>query len=95
MAGLQAPGAELRVRVADISQGGAKIRAGVALPEGSRLRVELPNLGWIGGTVAWCTGQHFGVRFDHDIDPAVVRQPVTGSYRAPPIETGALLRHVA
>ena len=45
-----------------------------AFPRGSRVVVQLRNLGWVAATVAWAVDHRFGLAFDRDIDPQVVRQ---------------------
>ena len=72
-----------RVRVRNISRGGVKA-VGPLLPfAGETLRIELPNLGWLRGKVAWARGEEFGIELFSQIDPLVVRKPVTGAYARP------------
>ena len=85
---------EQRVRVRDISAGGLKVNAPLSPAVGTQLRVELPQLGWIGGAVAWTNDTSFGVRFGHQVDPAAARQRVTGDFSTPRA-AAVLLRHVA
>ena len=88
-------GPEVRVRVCDISRGGAKVRAAPFNPVGAAVGIELPNIGWITATVMWTTEQQFGIRFAQEIEPDAVRQPVTGSYGKSPVLTLSALRYVA
>jgi hypothetical protein len=81
--------------VRDISEGGLKVVAPVIPSLGEAVRIELPNLGWLGGTVAWTKESSFGIRLNTAIDPAVVRQPVTGSYFLPGTIAQPQLRRVA
>lgn len=73
----------LTIRVRDLSAGG--LRAHYAGPRLSRVRlaVEIRNLGWIPGSVAWQDGAHIGIRFDNPIDPEATRIAVTGNLAAP------------
>src|SRR4051812_33471475 len=83
MVNLRAGGVEQRVRVADISRGGLKVKARPCARLGERVLIELPGLGWIAATVAWVRIDIFGLQFHSQIDPAAARQPVTGTYVRP------------
>lgn len=77
---------ETRVKVRNLSPGGMMAEGDVAVIRGSLVSVELRNLGWVEGTVAWKQDNRFGIAFVHDIDPAAVRAPAaseTASYSAP------------
>lgn len=47
----------------DVSQGGAKLRTGLKLWMGDRLRLEIPGLGVLSGTVRWVRDGHAGIAF--------------------------------
>jgi hypothetical protein len=66
---------ETRVKVRNLSSGGMMAEGNVAVMRGSLVSVELRNLGWVEGTVAWKQENRFGIAFVNDIDPAVVRAP--------------------
>ncbi len=66
---------ETRVKVRNLSSGGMMAEGNVAVMRGSLVSVELRNLGWVEGTVAWRQENRFGIAFVNDIDPAVVRAP--------------------
>jgi hypothetical protein len=66
---------ETRVKVRNLSSGGMMAEGDVAVMRGSLVSVELRNLGWVEGTVAWKQENRFGIAFVNDIDPAVVRAP--------------------
>jgi len=84
MASLCLRGSETcRVRVRNISRGGVKVTGPVVPPAGALVRIQLPNLGWLSGTVAWTSGDDFGIKLTSAIDPAAVRKPVTGAYVRP------------
>jgi len=72
-----------RVRVRNISSGGVKVLGPLVPYAGEAVRIELPNLGWLRGKVAWTSGEEFGIQLYSQIDPLVVRQPVTGGYARP------------
>lgn len=93
MASLRAGVFETRVRVADISKGGVKLRSAACVPPGAEVQIELPGLGWVAAIVAWTRADTFGLRFHTEIDPGAARQAVTGAYITPP--PPAQLRRVA
>lgn len=68
-----------RVKVRNLSAGGMMAEGDVEVLRGALVEVELRNLGWVDGTVAWKQGNRFGIAFVDEIDPRVARAPVTGS----------------
>ena len=68
-----------RVRVRNLSAGGMMAESDAAVARGSRVSVELRNVGWVEGSVAWRQGDRFGIAFVDGIDAAKVREPVTAS----------------
>jgi hypothetical protein len=81
MAGLRLAGDsfEHRVKVRNLSAGGMMAEGAVRVERGTRVSVELRNLGWTEGSVAWVQDKRFGIAFAEEIDPKVVRSQVTGS----------------
>jgi len=67
---------EHRVKVRNLSAGGMMAEGPVKAVRGERVEVNLRNVGWVGGTVAWVQDNRFGVAFAEDVDPAVIRFPV-------------------
>jgi len=72
-----------RVRVRNISRGGVKVSGAPAPAAGETVSIELPNIGWLRGKVAWVGGGEFGIQLRSEIDPCRVRQPITGGYARP------------
>ncbi|WP_271078899.1 PilZ domain-containing protein [Aurantiacibacter sp. MUD61] len=68
-----------RVKVRNLSAGGMMAEGNLDVMRGARVDVELRNLGWVAGTVAWCQGDRFGIAFVDEIDPKLARAPVQGS----------------
>jgi len=79
---------EYRVKVRNLSVGGMMAEGDVLVTRGVRVHVELRNIGWIEGSVAWKQDNRFGIAFADEIDPKKAREPVTGtiSTSAPVIE---------
>jgi hypothetical protein len=68
-----------RVKVRNLSAGGMMAEGDVLVNRGSRIFVELRNIGWIEGSVAWKQDSRFGIAFADEIDPKMARAPVTGT----------------
>lgn len=69
----------VRVKVRNLSAGGMMAEGVMQVMRGARVEVELRNIGWVVGTVAWRQGDRFGIAFVDEIDPKVVRASVGGS----------------
>lgn len=57
--------------------------APIAVERGTRLGIELRNIGRIKGSVAWTQDNRFGIVFDSEIDSKRVRDPVTEGDKTP------------
>ncbi len=64
-----------RVKVRNLSAGGMMAEGEAKVMRGSLVMVELRNIGWVEGSVAWKQGDRFGIAFVDEIDPVVVRGP--------------------
>lgn len=64
---------EHRVKVRNLSSGGLMAEADVKVSRGTVVWVNLRNVGWIEGAVAWVQDNRFGVAFREEIDPKIVR----------------------
>jgi hypothetical protein len=64
-----------RVKVRNLSAGGMMAEGEAKVMRGTLVAVELRNLGWVEGSVAWKQDNRFGIAFVNEIDPAVVRAP--------------------
>lgn len=62
-----------RVKVRNLSAGGMMAEGGPRVVRGANIAINLRNLGWVEGTVAWVHESRFGIAFAHEIDPAVAR----------------------
>jgi hypothetical protein len=71
--------AEHRVKIRNLSAGGAMAEGEVEVVRGAKVSLELRNIGWIEGSVAWKQDNRFGIAFAEEIDPKLVRFPVTAS----------------
>ena len=87
---------EHRVKVRNLSASGMMAEGDVKVSRGSLISVELRNIGWVDGTVAWKQDDRFGIAFIEEIDPIKVRAPVkpadadltTPKLVRPPVDTG-------
>jgi hypothetical protein len=88
MADLRLPGAEEehRIKVRNLSAGGMMGEGPVRVLRGARVEINIRNIGWVEGSVAWVQDDRFGVAFGEEIDPKVARAPVaaSGTLVAPP-----------
>ncbi|AKM08098.1 PilZ domain-containing protein [Pelagerythrobacter marensis] len=83
--------AEHRVKVRNLSAGGMMAEGDVRVERGTRLAVDLRNVGWVEGAVAWVQDKRFGIAFTQEIDARAVRAPVAqGDSPAPPFRRPAL-----
>jgi hypothetical protein len=64
-----------RVKVRNLSAGGMMAEGEARVSRGSMVAVELRNIGWVEGSVAWKQDNRFGIAFVEEIDPSVVRGP--------------------
>jgi PilZ domain len=64
------------VRIKNLSAGGLMAETPIRVARGEKVEINLRNVGWISGNVAWITEGRMGIAFDHPIDPMIVRKPV-------------------
>ena len=67
-----------RIKVRNLSAGGMMAEGPVRVRRGTLVHVDLRNVGWVMGSVAWVQDNRFGVAFADEIDPKLVRQPIIG-----------------
>jgi hypothetical protein len=67
---------EHRIKVRNLSSGGMMGEGPVRVTRGSVVEVNIRNIGWVEGSVAWVHENRFGVAFRDEIDPTVARMPV-------------------
>jgi hypothetical protein len=84
---------EHKVRVRNLSSGGLMADGGPRVQRGAVVWVNLRNLGWVEGSVAWVQDSRCGIAFRDDIDPKQARAPIvtgeaTPRYVRPPLQSG-------
>jgi hypothetical protein len=67
---------EHRIKVRNLSAGGMMGEGRVRVGRGNLVRVNVRNIGWVKGTIAWVQDDRFGVAFAEEIDPKLARAPV-------------------
>lgn len=72
-------GEPVRTKVRNLSAGGMMLEGDFEVERGTRLTVELRNIGKVKGSVAWAQGSRVGVAFDSEIDPKLARSKVSAS----------------
>jgi hypothetical protein len=70
---------EREVRVRNLSSGGLMAEAPIQASRGEVVEVNLKNMGWITGKVAWVAESRFGVAFDYPVDPKAARHNITSN----------------
>jgi PilZ domain len=87
---------EHRIKVRNLSAGGLMGEAPLRVVRGAAIAVNLRNIGWVEGSIAWVQDSRFGIEFREDIDPKVARAPQVTSeqslrFARPPLgdHTGA------
>ena len=63
--------ARYNVKVRNLSDGGMMGEGGPRVARGTRLTVDLRNVGAVRGSVAWVQDERFGVAFDDAINAAL------------------------
>ncbi len=81
---------EHKVRVRNLSAGGMMAESSLKVQRGQVVLVNIRNIGWIEGSVAWVHEDRFGIAFLEEIDPKVARAQVivgdgTPRFVRPPI----------
>lgn len=86
LAELRLDGSEIlhRIKVRNLSSGGMMGEGPVAVQRGALLWVDIRNIGWVEGSVAWVQGNRFGIAFREEINPNVVRAPAAVPVHQPP-----------
>lgn len=74
---------EYRVKVRNLSSGGMMAEGQVKVLRGMPVCINLRNIGWVEGTVAWVQDSRFGIAFRDEIDPKVARAPVVPGENTP------------
>jgi hypothetical protein len=82
-----------KVKIRNLSAGGLMADAPLKVQRGQLVSIELRNIGWVEGSIAWVQDNRFGVAFHEEIDPKVARAPVTqgestARFVRPPIDFG-------
>ena len=76
---------EHKVRVRNLSAGGMMAEVSLKVQRGQVVWVNVRNIGWIEGSVAWVHEGRFGIAFREEIDPKIARAPVSFGAGAPPV----------
>lgn len=74
---------EQRMRVRNLSAGGLMAEGPLKVLRGQLVWVNLRNIGWTEGSVAWVQDNRFGIAFRDEIDPRTARAPVAAGEATP------------
>ncbi len=81
-----------RIKMRNLSAGGMMGEGTLRLSRGSVVWVEIRNIGWVEGSIAWVQDSRFGVAFSEEIDPKLAR-PANVSNEVASDVTPAHIRH--
>ena len=62
-----------RAKVRNLSAGGMMAECNARVTRGTPVSIELRNIGWVEGSVAWTQDNRFGIAFVDAIDPNAIR----------------------
>lgn len=81
MADLRLDGSEEvhRIKMRNLSAGGMMGEGPVRVARDAVVHVELRNIGWVEGLIAWVQGNRFGIAFREEIDPKLARPALSQS----------------
>ena len=68
---------EHRIKVRNLSARGMMGEGAVHVVRGAVVSVDIRNVGWVNGTVAWVQDNRFGVAFVDEIDAKLARAPIS------------------
>lgn len=86
--------AEHRVKVRNLSAGGMMAEGAMKVLRGTPVEVNLRNIGWVDGVVAWIQDNRFGIAFIEEVDPKLARAPVGTGPSTPRFVKPAISTHV-
>ena len=72
-----------RVKVRNLSAGGMMAEGTIKAVRGTLVEVNIRNLGWVEGAIAWVQGDRCGIAFSEDIDPMIARAPLIAGEGTP------------
>lgn len=92
--GAEGAASEHRVKVRNLSAGGMMAEGAMKVARGTQVQVNLRNIGWVEGVVAWIQDNRFGIAFVDEVDPKLARSSVgqgdsTPRFVKPPIASHA------
>jgi len=70
---LEGDSTQYRVKVRNLSEGGMMAEDGPVVVRGTKLVIDLKNIGPVQGVVAWVQDGRFGIAFAAEIDPKLAR----------------------
>jgi hypothetical protein len=62
-----------RVKVRNLSNGGMMAEGAMRVVSGAPVSVNLRNIGWVDGAVAWVQDTRFGIAFRNEVDARLAR----------------------
>ncbi|WP_209349251.1 PilZ domain-containing protein [Pontixanthobacter sp. CEM42] len=81
---LEGEQSEHRVKVRNLSSGGMMAEGGPSVVRGGNVSIQLRNIGWVEGVIAWVQDERFGIAFAKEIEPKLARAPVGSAEKSSP-----------
>jgi PilZ domain len=74
---LEGQGEAIRVKVRNLSNGGMMAEGSIRVVPGALVSVNLRNIGWVDGAVAWVQDSRFGIAFRQEVEARLARLRAT------------------
>ncbi len=65
-----------RIKIRNLSSTGCMAESAILAEIGTKIEINIRNLGWVNGIVVWVIDTRFGIAFEDAIDPKVARQTI-------------------
>lgn len=86
---------EHAISIKDISSTGLKASGVLKFLSGTRVEIDLRNIGWVAGQIIWTDADGcVGIRFSSIINAECTRTQISGSYALDPPRDGSAIRRL-
>lgn len=76
---------EYRIKVRNLSAGGMMGEGTVKVTRGALVWINVRNIGWVEGSIAWVQDSRFGIAFRDEIDTKIARAPQAADAPSQPV----------
>ncbi len=64
------------IKIRNLSANGCMAESNITAVTGTKIEIDIRNLGWVLGNVVWVIDNRMGIAFEDPIDPLVARQTI-------------------